>query len=390
MIHRILFEILFIIILSDVYFDRHYLRHKLAGKPWRRLLWWLPAMVMTAWTIGLASLKTFAPKDIFWLELYLALFGIFVAPKAIVALCSFIGAFVRRLCHVRYNYGNAVGVVLSVFALYVYFYGTSEGFRKLRVHNVDVYSPDLPAAFDGYRIAQFSDAHVGTYRDRRTGTLRRAVDSINAQRADMVVFTGDLENILPDEVEPFRRLLSSLKAKDGVWSVLGNHDYSMYVDAPEAQKAAYERQLQQTERRMGWRLLMNEHAIVRRGSDSIVIAGEENDGRPPFPQKADLRKTLAGVAPGAFVVLLQHDPSAWRRDILPHSQVQLTLSGHTHGGQISIFGHRPTQLSYPEDYGLYTEGERSLYISCGIGALIPFRFNMPGEIAVITLHRTKR
>lgn len=387
MIHRIFIEILITILLSDLYFDRHYLRHRFKKHPWHRLWWWLPALVMTGYTIGLASLKTFAPKDIVWLEVYLALYGAFVAPKAIIAICSFVGLVVCRLTQSRRNYGNLVGILLSLVALYVYFYGTSVGFRKVRVKHIEVCMRDLPPAFDGYRIVQFSDAHVGTYRDGRRKTLQRDIDSINAQHADMIVFTGDLQNILPDEVRPFRRLLASLKARDGVYSVLGNHDYSMYVEAPEAVKRANERELQQMERQMGWCLLMNEHVVVRRGQDSIVIAGEENDGRAPFPQRADLQRTLQGVGGDAFVVLLQHDPTAWRRDILPNSNVQLTLSGHTHGGQISLFGWRPTRFTYQEDYGLYDEGGRKLYVSCGMGALIPFRFNMPAEIAVITLRR---
>lgn len=387
MIHRILIEILVIIVLSDFYFDRHYLRHRFKKHPWHRLWWWLPAIAMTGYTIGLASLKTFAPKDIMWLEIYLALYGIFVAPKAIIALCSFVGSLVCKATHSHRNYGNLVGIVLSLFALYVYFYGTSAGFRKLSVNHIDLYFNDLPDAFDGYRIAQFSDLHIGTYRDGRRKTLQRDIDSLNAQHADMIVFTGDLQNIEPAEAVPFTGLLSSLKARDGVYSVLGNHDYSMYIDAPAAVKRANERALQQWERRLGWRLLMNGHETIHRGGDSIVVAGEENDGKPPFPQRGDLQKTLHGVDGDAFVVLLQHDPTAWRRDILPNSNVQLTLSGHTHGGQMSILGWRPTQLTYTEDYGVYTEGSRVLYVSCGMGALIPFRFNMPAEIAIITLHK---
>ena len=175
-----------------------------------------------------------------------------------------------------------------------------------------------------------------------------------------MVFTGDLQNMLPDELRHYGRELSSLKAKDGVFSVLGNHDYSLYVKADTSVSNANERRLIALERGYGWTLLMNEHRVIRRGSDSIVIAGEENGGKAPFPKKSDLKKTLAGVSSDAFIVLLQHDPSAWRRYILPCSDVRLTLSGHTHGGQISMFGYRPTQLSGTEDSGLYREGNHFL------------------------------
>ena len=152
-------------------------------------------------------------------------------------------------------------------------------------------------------------------------------------------------------------------------------------------KAANERQMKKYQRQMGWDLLLNEHRVIRRGGDSIVIAGEENDGRPPFPSRANLKKTLAGISPSAYVVLLQHDPSAWRRSILPQSDVQLTLSGHTHGGQVCLLGLRPTRFAYPEDKGLYTENGRSLFVSSGIGGLVPFRFGVPPEVVVITLRR---
>ena len=154
-------------------------------------------------------------------------------------------------------------------------------------------------------------------------------------------------------------------------------------------KAFNERELISLERRLGWDLLLNEHRVVHRGKDSLVIAGEENGGAPPFLNKADLNKTLSSVSTGAFVIMLQHDPSAWRREILPKSRVQLTLSGHTHGGQLSLFGFRPTMLTASEDKGLYEQSGRYLYVSAGLGGVVPFRFEMPGEITVITLHKKK-
>ena len=136
---------------------------------------------------------------------------------------------------------------------------------------------------------------------------------------------------------------------------------------------------------INWDLLLNERRIIRRGNDSIVIAGAENDGLPPFPSKADYAKTLHGISPSAFVIMLQHDPSAWRRHILTQTNAQLTLSGHTHGGQFSLFGWRPTRLTNTEDAGVYNEGERYINVSTGIGGVLPFRFNMKPEVVEITL-----
>lgn len=234
---------------------------------------------------------------------------------------------------------------------------------------------------------QFTDAHVGSFVGSRAHLLERAIDTIMAQRADAIVFTGDLQNVQPSELYPFRELLSRLNARDGVFSVLGNHDYSMYFNGPEAVKIANEREMVARQRQFGWDLLLNDHRVVRRGADSIAIAGTENDGKPPFPSNADLPKALKGLSKSTFVVLLQHDPSAWERNILPNSNAQITLSGHTHGGQVSLFGLRPTRFSYKQDKGLYTQGQRSLFVSSGIGGVVPFRFGVPPEIVVITLRR---
>ena len=255
--------------------------------------------------------------------------------------------------------------------------------------HVDVTFKDLPASFDGYRIVHWSDAHVGSYLKSRRPILERAVDSIRAQQADMVVFTGDLQNLQPSELYPFVGLFKSIKAKDGVYSVLGNHDYSGYIHADAAVKVANERETISRQRQCGWTVLLNENRSIYRGRDSIVIAGGENDGLPPHPMRGDIHQTLRGVGDDAFVVMLQHDPSAWRRHILLESKAQLTLSGHTHGGQISVLGIRPSKFMYPEDWGLYHEGDRFLYVTAGLGGLVPFRFGVPAEIVVITLHRQK-
>ena len=387
MIARIFIPIILAIVLPDLYFDLHYLRRSSWRIWWKRLLWWLPSIGLLGYTVALASIRNFAPDDLFWLNLYLFLVGSIVTPKAIFAFCSGLGLLYCRLTHTRNNWGNLVAPPLCLFSLYILIYGSTLGFRKLEVRHVDIYSRELPKAFDGYRIAQFTDAHVGTLTGNRYKMLTRVIDSLNAQNADAIVFTGDLQNMQPSELYPVQDLLKSLHAKDGVFSVLGNHDYSQYIKADPAVKAANEREVISRERQFGWTVLLNEHHTIRRGKDSLVIAGEENDGLPPFPDRGDINKTLEGISPSAYVVMLQHDPSAWRRWILPKSQVQLTLSGHTHGGQIQLLGLRPTMLTSKEDYGLYLDGNRALYVSAGIGGLIPFRFGIPGEIAVITLHK---
>ena len=181
-----------------------------------------------------------------------------------------------------------------------------------------------------------------------------------------------------------------LKAKDGVFAVLGNHDYDVYQNCDEEEKTRNCAKTVKALRDMGFDLLLNEHRIVRRDSDSIVIAGMENWGtKKRMPRKGDVIKTLTGItiSPSPFIVMLQHDPSCWREKILPECNAQLTLSGHTHGGQISLFGWSPVALSYSEWGGMTYEGSRAIFVSTGLGALIPFRFGLPGEIVVITLRK---
>ena len=310
-----------------------------------------------------------------------------VLPKLTFVLCSLAGRLARRMLKLRRNWGNYVGLVLVLGELYILFHGTMVGTDRLNVRQVTIEFDDLPTAFDGYRIAQFTDVHLGSMKDE---LMLRAVTAIDDMRPDLIVFTGDIQNMGPDELPRFAQTLKRLKAKDGVMSVLGNHDYSRYVNLPPDEALRNERMTRDFETSVGWQLLLNDNRIVRRGSDSIVIAGGENDGRPPFPAKADLKKAMRGIHAKSFVVMLQHDPSAWRRHILPLTNAQLTLSGHTHGGQISLFGLRPTELVGKEDDGLYVEGKRKLFVSTGLGGFVPFRFYMNPEVVEITLKKTNK
>lgn len=382
MIARISIFVILLIVLPDAYIYVRYLRQRVGIASWHRLMWWMPTFILIVYTIALSLIPDFAPDELLWLNVYLFLLGLIAVPKLLFALCSTVGLLLRRLLHLRHNWGNYIGVVLSLGALYILIYGSTIGVDELRVHRVTLTFDNLPRAFDGYRIVQFSDAHVGSMKPEM---MQRIVSTINSLKPDAVVFTGDLQNMQPHETDGSAHILSRLRAVDGVFSVLGNHDYSMYVAADEARKRSNEALLQSRERSYGWQLLMNESRVVHRGADSIVIAGAENDGRPPFPSRVDIRKMLSGISSDAFVIMLQHDPSSWRRTILPQSRAMLTLSGHTHGGQLSLFGFRPTQLTGREDCGIYREGERVLNVSTGVGGFLAFRFGMPPEVVEITL-----
>lgn len=389
MIARIIIPILLAIVLPDIYIDMHYWRHHKGYTWWHRLLWWLPSVLMVAYSIAIASTRNFVPDEMMFINVYMMLVGLVVMPKMLFALCSGIGYLVCKYTHRRRNYGNFIWLPFAAGAIYIIMYGFIVGFGKLEVKHLDLYFDDLPEAFDGYRIVHFSDAHVGSFQYDKKSILQRDIDSINAQKADMVVFTGDIQNMQPDELLPVMPLLSKVKAKDGVYSVLGNHDYSIYIDATEDVKKANIKATVDREQQMGWTVLRNDNRVIRRNADSLVIAGEENGGRKPSPKLADLEKSLHGVGKGAFIVMLQHDPNVWQEKIVPDGRVQLTLSGHTHAGQVSVFGLRFTQLTARNDYGLYNQGRQQLYVTSGLGGVVAMRFGATAEIAVITLHKTK-
>ena len=390
MITRIAVLLILMAVMPDLYIDRRFLKRMRGRRAFLcRLLWWLPTVGMIAYTMMFVFDRQFAPSDIRLLNVYLFLVGLLITPKCLFSICSSIGWAVRKMLHRKANYGNLVGVVMVVLNWYVLFYGSFVGFKQITVREVTYESAELPEAFDGYRIVHFSDAHIGTYIGGREYMLQQVVDTINAQNADMVVFAGDLQNRQPLEIQPFVGVLSGIKAKDGVFSVIGNHDYADYIEASALIKAANEMETRRLEKLMGWQLLVNEHKVIRRESDSIVIAGLDNDGDgKKFPQRGDVGKALKGVSDSAFVVIAEHDPTCWRRKILPRSKAQLTLSGHTHAMQFMIGNWSPASFVYKEWGGLFYEGNRAINVSTGVGGFIPFRFGVPGEIVVIEL-RTK-
>ena len=378
---------LFLILIPDLYLDWRYWRHKyqVGG----RLMRWLPSIVLTAYTIALALMKKFIPDNPGILYIYLVLLVLFAVTKAVFMLCSITGLGFCRLFKTKKNFGNLVGLLCVPVIWYILFYGIFIGFNKLEVNRHTYTSPALPEAFDGYKIVLFSDAHVGSYTERNEEVLKRAIDSINAQQPDLIVFVGDLQNTQPQDIYRHIDVLGSLKAKDGIYSILGNHDYGDYICGNTARKVANCRETISLERQFGWTVLQNEHRNISRDKSSIVIAGMENDGDGiKFPQKGDVPKTLKDVKEGAFILMLEHDPSAWRRKIIPDGRAQLTLSGHTHKMQFSIFGWCPMTIYQKEVNGWYQEGGQSLFVTAGLGGLIPFRFGSTGEIVVLTLRKS--
>ena len=396
MIARSFVLFLLLLVLPYLYIDLKYFRQKKVW--WKRVLLYLPCVAMVAYASYLAMERDFIPGNdrIFILYGFLLLLGVVVIPLWIFIICSLLGRgcskLVRKfkspeqLLKPAKNYGNLTGIASIPLIWLMVGWGSSLGFNKFEVNHIEYASSDIPKAFDGYKIVLFSDAHVGSYQKRNSDVLRQAIDSINAQKPDMIVFTGDLQNIQPSELYPHREVLGSLQAKDGIYSVLGNHDYASYLGCDEAVKAANDKEIISLQRQMGWTVLLNEHRTIQRDTSSFILAGMENDGDGKrFPQKGDIAKTLDGVADGKFILMLEHDPSAWRRKIIPDGRAPLTLSGHTHAMQFNILGWCPMSLTGKEFWGWYEEGHQKLFVTAGLGGLIPFRLGATGEIVVLTL-----
>lgn len=327
--------------------------------------------------------------------------------KIVYLLISWIGSIVNGISgkKPRRHPAMVLGTVAGVGVVAVMILGVVFTRRHIVVERVEISSPNLPPQFNGFRLVQLSDLHVGTWGDD-TSFLSALVDSVNSLKPDLIVFTGDIVNRKTDELLPFVRTLSGLKARYGVMSVLGNHDYGDYVDwGSPAERAANNALLANLELEMGWDLLNNTRRTVSRGSDSIMIVGVENWGEPPFPTYGDLSVALSPSSDstynqndGRFKILLTHNPEHWNRYVADNTDFDLTLSGHTHAMQAMVrigdFKWSPAMWRYPQWRGLYERTNRSgkktrLYVNIGAGEVgMPARLlSAYPEITLITLRR---
>lgn len=289
------------------------------------------------------------------------------------------------------------------FALFftLYLVGMLYGKNHLVVRRAEISMTSLPKNFEGYRIVHLSDFHLGSMYCH--ATMKRMVDSVNAANADMIVFTGDFVTLCSKEALPYIGLLKQMKAKDGVFAVLGNHDYAKYPYYPSAEVKTADSILLHSIIRdsLGWTLMNDENKTITRGGQSIVVAGSQYIGLPskskiklfgdnPY-SFGDLAKTLQGLGNGNAVVLLTHNPVVWSRVILQdYPFVGLTLSGHTHAGQMGYYKKKYShQYSTPDGKtkaGLYQYQNQYLYINSGIGtSALHSRFLIFPEITIVTL-----
>lgn len=387
MILRILIPLFLLLSLPAWGIDRLSLRKHFGLKA--RMAFGLPNLLLMLWAVCLSVNESYTAAADYAKGLLLTLVLCIVVPECLLALFLGLGALLRR-----WKKAHRCAEVLAWCAGGASFaamlFGSFWGYKQIHARQYVYQSAQLPEAFDGYRVVQISDLHLGTLH-RDPAVVKRIVDSVNRCHPDLIVFTGDLVNYHARELDEFMPVLHRLQAKDGVISIMGNHDYMLYYRWPsEKARWANIRELQTKQRLMGWRLLLNENRVIRRDSDSIAVVGVENDGRPPFPSRGDLTKAQTGLQPGCFKLLLSHDPTHWRRRVLPETDIPLMLAGHTHGMQFKIGNFSPASWFYPEWGGPYAEGDQTLYVSLGVGeVLMPFRLGAWPEINIITLKHAK-
>ena len=337
------------------------------------------------------------PSRFFGITLIMGIFLMLYLPKLLFNatqllgdLAALVSALFRHDAGTLRRWFLLPGVLLGLLTFIGFGMGMARGRTNLKVFREKVFIHSLPKSFEGLRIVQLSDIHLaGFYNQPRY--IRSVVKMVNALEPDMVCFTGDMVHNFSEEVDPFIAILNELRAPLGKYAVLGNHDYGVYFnwDSKKEESANLDRVKAQI-RASGFDLLLNEHRTISLNGDSLEIIGVENWGKPPFPQLGDLHKAMSGANPDHIKILLSHDPSHWDLQVSQKEDIDLTLSGHTHGMQFGIeigkFRWSPSRWTYRHWAGLYRENDQQLYVNRGLGYTgFPGRVGIRPEITLITL-----
>lgn len=284
------------------------------------------------------------------------------------------------------------GLIAGFLPFFAIVYAIFKSAYRFKIHRVEVHPKDLPSNFDGLKIVHISDLHVGSF-SYRYRILEKVVHLINDLDADLILFTGDLVNNYAWELKGWDQVLNKLSARKGKFAVLGNHDYGDYSPwiSEEAKKENFE-EIKNFYQKIDFQLLLNASEVLTVNNQSIGILGVENWGLPPFRQDGDLQKAWKDVRNLPFKILLSHDPSHWDAEVIDKTDIDLTLSGHTHGMQagIKILGKQwsPIQYKYKRWAGLYAHKKQYLYVTRGLGWLgFPGRMGMRPEITLIELKK---
>lgn len=277
-----------------------------------------------------------------------------------------------------------LGLAVSAFFSTLIFYST----RHLKVNRVELGFGHLPKAFDGLKICQLTDMHLGSF-GKTAGYIKRIVDQTLALRPDLILFTGDLVNFSTSEAEPYLGELARLKAPMGIFSIRGNHDYLMHGHHNDESRMKDTEKLLAMERGLGWNVLLNSNVTLDKDGEEIALVGVENVSSNPYFTKmgGDLKKALQGLRNGIFTILMSHDPSHWRAEVVPVSDIPLTLSGHTHGLGYKAAGPHISHWKLKESRGVYTQDGQVLHVSRGLGSAFAFRLGGFPNVDLITLKK---
>lgn len=385
---------------TDLYTYLRYVRRSSVRMGWKRtyigqavlLDIVLPAVVPFVAIYGGGG--AFASRAMLWIMWLLILslnvkviFGVFAGLNELLNL------FLKKKRHIL----DRTGVVLAGLLCVMMLYGVTAGVSQIRVENVTIETSRIPDAFDGYRIAFFSDLHIGNLPPSGR-FIERIVEAVNATQPDLIVNGGDLVNMRSSEITPeIFDLLGSLKAPDGVVSVLGNHDLGIYIREGDGERSLID--LIDIQKKLGWELLQNRHIEIRRGADSLPVAGVDfpyngrHNGIRTAPVRSELAEAMKDIDADRFSVLVSHSPSIW--DSIPLvGDPDLTLSGHIHAMQVKFslgkFRFSPAEWIYPQWSGLYVRDRRYLYINDGAGyVLYPMRIGAAPEVTVIELKKQR-
>ncbi len=386
-----LFAGLAYILLNDILLYlgiKRHLRRKLY-----RCLYWAHSLLFIVGLILYHSLipRLHGPELYFWVSESISVFLLFYAPKSVYLV--FLGVsclFKWAKCLPVARLVKGAGVVVSLLLFGLSFYGITWGRSAYKVERVDVRIAGLTDNFSGFRVVQLSDMHLGSCSPNFRG-IPKLVEKVNSLKPDLIVFTGDMVNNFASEITPWIDVLRQLRAPYGKYAVTGNHDYGHYVrwDTPEAREENM-RQFYRNMEAAGFTMLDNASAPLVIGQDTVFLCGVENWGLPPFPQYGKLQDALRGTE-GHTVILLSHDPSHWRQEVVRHP-VALTLSGHTHAMQVGFriggFRWSPSKYMYPEYNGLYSQDDCQLYVSRGAGFIgLAGRVGQRPEITLLELNR---
>ena len=314
--------------------------------------------------------------------------------RAVLSIINFFFNFSDAKIFERRSFLSKIALLVASIPIPFVLYGIYKGRYNYKVYKYDLSFDDLPEDFDGYQITHISDIHSGSLKNKNN--VEYAVRLINEQKSDLILFTGDIINNKSSELIKWKDLLSTMKASDGKFSVLGNHDYGDYVNWNNKQeKEDNFSDLLNFQKQMGFKLLLNENIKIKKGESNISLIGVENWGKGRFKKKGDIDKACIGLNKRDFKIVLSHDPSHWDKILIDHkTHFHLTLSGHTHGMQFGIeipgwVKWSPAKWAYRQWAGLYNEKNQFLNVNRGFGVLgFPGRVGIPPEISVITLKKS--